>query len=121
MTHKEFFVWLSGFLSAVESNTLFEIIKRQMAEVEETKFIVSHPDIVVKQPAVPEPTVEVISAVADVIVEPEPVIEPEPVAEPEPVVVSNRRSPFYSAEEPDKKKVVEQAPELVKPKLLYRI
>lgn len=115
MTHKEFFVWLSGFLSAVESNTLFEIIKRQMAEVEETKFIVSHPDIVVKQPAVPEPTVEVISAVADVIVEPEPVIEPEPV------VVSNRRSPFYSAEEPDKKKVVEQAPELVKPKLLYRI
>lgn len=109
MTHKEFFVWLSGFLSAVESNTLFEIIKRQMAEVEETKFIVSHPDIHVTQPELPEPAVEVTSAVEDVIAEPVHHVE------------STRKSPFYSTAEPDKKKVVEEVLQPSKPKLLYRI
>jgi len=40
MSHKDFFVWLSGFLSAVEPNKQFEVIKQQMSKVEATLLIV---------------------------------------------------------------------------------
>ena len=40
MSHKDFFVWLSGFLSAVEPNKQFEVIKQQMSKVEANLLIV---------------------------------------------------------------------------------
>jgi hypothetical protein len=34
MSHKDFFIWLSGFLAAVETNTHFDAIKIQMSKVD---------------------------------------------------------------------------------------
>lgn len=65
MSHKDFFVWLSGFLSAVEPNKQFEVIKQQMSKVEANLLIVNQvQDIVTasttEQEVVVEEQVEVV-------------------------------------------------------------
>ena len=43
MTHKDFFIWLSGFLSAVDTTPQFESIKMQMSKVEPAFIIEEQP------------------------------------------------------------------------------
>jgi hypothetical protein len=116
MTHNEFFVWLSGFLSAVENNAHFEAIKRQMAEVQDPKFIISS----IPKQSFLEETIPV--PVENIVVEDIPIAPP---TEAVPVVQQKRKSPFAPIE-PDTANNARQeqskpAPAAHHDRLLFRI